>query len=196
MSTLKHAVRSLLIVAVSLAQAIGATIAIAQPQTRLDSAVRAIKRLPPSAFPQLPVAVQHELERRTCTIPQAFSSERPHNVVSGRFLRASQVDWAVLCSVRDSSRIIVFWNGSTTNPTELAPEPDEARMQGIGEGKLGYSRGIGVARPITIRYFARELGGWIPRPLDHDGIDDAFIEKASTIHFLHRGKWLQLQGMD
>ena len=35
-----------------------------------------------------------------------------------------------------------------------------------------------------------------PEPLDHDGINDAFLEKASAIHYLHRGKWTLLRGMD
>jgi len=192
----KHTVRLLVVLAIALGHAVGATKGTGQSPTQWDSAARAIKRLPPSAFPQLPAVVQRDLERRGCTIPQAFYPERPHNVVSGRFLRANQLDWAVLCSVRDSSRILVFWNGTPGNPTELAPEADAARLQGIGDGKIGYSRGIGVARPVAIRNLARAFDGWIPRPLDHDGIEDAFIEKASAIHFLHRGKWRMLRGVD
>ena len=41
----------------------------------------------------------------------------------------------------------------------------------------------------------RAYGGPEPPPIDHHGIDDAFLEKASvTWQDFHQGKWLQLQG--
>jgi hypothetical protein len=30
----------------------------------------------------------------------------------------------------------------------------------------------------------------------HDGIDDAFVEKASAVWYLRQGKWVQLAGTD
>jgi hypothetical protein len=35
-----------------------------------------------------------------------------------------------------------------------------------------------------------------PPRIDHKGIDDAFVGKASEVHYYYRGKWLELQGAD
>lgn len=42
----------------------------------------------------------------------------------------------------------------------------------------------------------RAYGGPEPPPIDHQGIDDAFLEKASTTWYYDGGRWLQLQGAD
>ncbi|PYR66590.1 MAG: hypothetical protein DMG20_12690 [Acidobacteria bacterium] len=39
-------------------------------------------------------------------------------------------------------------------------------------------------------------GGPKPPPIDHLGINDVFIEKASVVWYFYQGKWLQLQGAD
>ena len=59
---------------------------------------RDIRRLPPSAFPQLPANLVQDLQRRGCTIPQAHHKKQPHNVIKGEFAKPGQTDWAVLCS--------------------------------------------------------------------------------------------------
>jgi hypothetical protein len=35
----------------------------------------------------------------------------------------------------------------------------------------------------------------VPPPIDHDCIDDAFLEKASITWYWHDGDWVQLQGL-
>ena len=42
----------------------------------------------------------------------------------------------------------------------------------------------------------RAYGGPVPPPIDHQGIDDAFLEKASVTWYFHECKWLRLQGAD
>ena len=65
----------------------------------------AIRRLPPSAFPELSPAIRSALETRHCTIPQPTEDEvapaiwhHSQNVISGRFHQSEALDWAVLCS--------------------------------------------------------------------------------------------------
>jgi hypothetical protein len=43
----------------------------------------AIKRIPPSAFPQLPPSLRQALELRGCRIPQRWEGglSKPHNVI-------------------------------------------------------------------------------------------------------------------
>jgi hypothetical protein len=163
---------------------------------QFDDAERRIVRLPPAAFPELPGKVVRELARRGCGIPQEAFTKKPHNVIRGEFAKPGQTDWAVLCSVRGASSILVFWNGSEKNPAEIAPLQDRIFLQGLGGDRIGYSRGISAAgRDFIMRHY-RAYGGPKPPPIDHQGIDDAFIEKASVTWYLHGGKWLKLTGAD
>jgi len=163
---------------------------------KFDQADQDIVRLPPSTFPELPGNIVHELQRRGCTIPQEAFTKKSHNVVRGEFARLGQADWAVLCSVNRVSSILVFFNGSEKNVHEIARTEDRNYLQGIATGKIGFSRGIRpVEKDFIMRHY-RAYGGATPPPIDHQGIDDAFIEKASVTHYFHKGNWLKLTGAD
>jgi hypothetical protein len=156
---------------------------------------QSIKRLPPSAFPELPGPVRRALNLRGCTVPQSFLTG-PHNVIKGEFARPGQTDWAVLCSVNGVSTILVFWNGSPDNPAAIAPQPDANSVQGITATATAYSREITAVGKRFIMQHYLGYGGPKPPPMNHQGIDDAFLEKASVTYYLYRGKWLQLTGAD
>jgi hypothetical protein len=163
---------------------------------QFDEAERRIVRLPPGRFPEIPRNVVRELQRRGCTIPQETFSKKPNNVVRGQFAKPGQTDWAVLCSVKGVSTILVFWNGSVNNPAAIAPLEDQNFIQGITAGEAGFSRGItAVGQDFIMRHYDA-YGGPKPPPIDHQGIDDAFIEKASVTWYFDRGKWLKLSGAD
>lgn len=165
-------------------------------ERKLQEAERRIVRLGPTAFPELPGNVSRELRRRGCTIPQEAYSKKPNNVIKGEFAKAGQTDWAVLCSTRGVSRILVFWSGSEANPAAIAPEEDRKFIQMMTAPDAGFSRGItAVGRSFIMRHYDA-YGGPKPPPIDHQGIDDAFIEKASVTWYFHGGKWLQLTGAD
>jgi hypothetical protein len=53
-----------------------------------------------------------------------------------------------------------------------------------------------VASARLIREYQRGFGGPASPPLDHDGIDDSFLEKGSSVWYWYRGQWLELQGAD
>lgn len=162
-----------------------------------EAAERAIVRLEPAAFKNLPAAVREYLERRGCTIPQSPDvEETPHNVIRGRFTSSRQTDIAVLCSVRGTSVILVFRGESASNVAELAPAEDTGFLQTIGDNKIGFSRAIFPAPPANIRALHKAFGiGQLPR-IDHDGLHDAYVGKASTILYWDGKKWLELAGMD
>jgi len=62
--------------------------------------------------------------------------------------------------------------------------------------QIGFSRGISpVMKDFILRHY-NAYGGTKPPPIDHQGIDDAFIEKASVVWYFHDGKWLKLTGAD
>lgn len=154
-------------------------------------------RLKPAAFSALPVAIRQELDRRGCEVPQTFSNKAAHNVIRGRFTSATQADIAVLCSRERVSTVLVFRNGATGNVAELAKQSDADFLQVVSSGGLvGYSRALGVASPTYIEEQYAQYGGPKPPPLDHDGINDIFVEKGSVVWYWYRGRWLQLQGSD
>lgn len=167
------------------------------PQRDWVAAERNIVRLNPAAFPGLPAAVRANLEKRMCTIPQAVGiDEQPNNVIRGRFTSAKQMDIAVMCSVNSRSTILVFRGGSVSNVAELRSGEDKGCLQGLGPNTIGFSCAIFVASPADIRAYYKGFGGPKPPPLDHDGIDAAFVGKASTVLYWFGGKWLELTGMD
>src|SRR5262245_36638029 len=108
-------------------------------------AVRAIVRLPPSAFAQLPSAVRRDLERQGCRVPQTFASAARHNVIRGAFTSRGSAEWAVLCSIADSSRILVYRGDVLADSLER--KADRNYLQDVKELApygLGFSRRIGV----------------------------------------------------
>lgn len=179
-----------------LALAMGILCAISVEGQDWGAADRATKRLSPSVFTNAPAAVRAEMERRGCTVPQPFTASQPENVIQGRFFSAGQMDWAVLCSRRRVSSILIFRNGTASSVIEIASRADSSFLQGIGSGEIGFSRGIHTASPRSIRAYHDAFGGQQLPPIDHDGIDDAFIEKASVVRYWYGGRWLSLQGAD
>ena len=154
------------------------------------------RRLRPNAFANLPAAIVGELQRLGCTIPQTDGTREPQNVITGRFLSAANRDWAVLCSRDRVSAILVFPNGAINGVREVESSPDANWLQGVGGNQIGFSRAIAVADARYIISHYEEYGGPKPPSLDHDGINDIFVEKGSSVLYWHRGNWLRLQGAD
>ena len=161
-----------------------------------DKAVKEIRRLPPNTFSELPTAIIGDLNRRRCTIPQADRSPHPHNVVKGSFSGKGQIDWAVLCSRGDESSILVFKGQTTEGVWELAKGPDKNWLQTVEERRIGYSRRISAAKGNAILDYHGAFGGPKPPPIDHQGIEDSFLGKASVIFYYYKGTWLRLTGAD
>ena len=163
---------------------------------QFDEAERRIVRLSPASVPGLPGNIVRELQRRGCTIPQTAYAKKAENAIRGEFARPGQADWAVLCSVQGLSSILVFWSGSEKSPAEIAPMEDRIFLQGVTAGQIGYSRALGAAgRDFIMRHYDA-YGGPKPPPIEHQGIDDAFVGKASVTWYFHGGKWLKLTGAD
>jgi hypothetical protein len=165
-------------------------------QRQFDEAERKIVRLQPSTFSQLPRNVVRELHRRGCTIPQTPFTQGPHNVIRGEVAKPGQTDWAVLCSIRGVCTILVFWNGSAKNPAEIAQMEDRIYLQGITPEQIGFSREISAVGKDFITRHYDPYGGTKPPPIDHLGIEDSFVEKASVVWYFYAGKWLKLSGAD
>lgn len=157
----------------------------------------AIRRLPPAAFSHLDRNIVAHLQGEGCAVPQSYLKSEPHNVISGEFERRGQTDWAVLCSRNGQSSIIVFWRGSTRSVSEIGKAPDRTFLQMVsGDGKFAFSRSIeSVGRDYIMSHYQAYRGRKPPR-ITHEGINDAYVEKASVVLYYHRGNWLKLQGAD
>jgi hypothetical protein len=129
-------------------------------------------------------------------VPQPSADGAPRNVIRGEFFAKGEAGWAVLCSVNNSTALLAFRNDRDTNPNTVTTSEDRSYLQGLDGDKIGYSREITAAsRDFIMRHY-RAYGGPEPPPIDHHGIDDAFLEKASITWYFHNGKWLRLQGAD
>jgi hypothetical protein len=81
------------------------------------------RELPLSAFPELPSDVVVALQRRGCKIPQVRKRKRT-NEIQGEFFQAGQTDWAVLCSTKKTTKLLVFKNGSVEHVSEITARPN------------------------------------------------------------------------
>lgn len=157
---------------------------------------KTVRRLRVENFPELPSGVAAVLQSRRCTIPQPNKDGPTRNVIQGEFFGKEQKGWAVLCSSGGKSSIQVFRNDYDSSPDEIAESPDSRFLIVTWQGWTVYSREISaVDRKFVLRHY-RAYGGPKPPPIDHNGIDDAFLEKASVIWYLYNGKWMLLQGAD
>jgi hypothetical protein len=152
-------------------------------------------RLAPSSFSQLPKNVRQELERRNCTIPQVWGAHEPGNVISGEFLKKGQKDWAVLCSVRLKSSILVLPAGSPQTAFKLEEEEDLNKLAGVGDGKIGYTRQIAPADEAFIHEHRRADDETKLPPIDHVGIGDS-VAGGSVVLYYYQNKWLHLIGSE
>jgi hypothetical protein len=171
--------------------AIVASAQLTPDQTRqFEAADLRILRLPPSAFPALPSTVRTDLTRRGCTIPQTRQPE-PHNVIRGQFVERGQFDWAVLCSVKRVSTVLVYRKDSPSKPMALARRADIALL--IAEDDMPFTRFLNA---VDRSYILSHDYAHVAPAIDHEGINDGFLEKASVIHYRYKGKWLELSGAD
>jgi hypothetical protein len=89
-----------------------------------------------------------------------------------------------------------FATNRDTNPDTVITSDDQDYLQGLDGDNPGYSREIAAADRDLIMGHYRAYGGPEPPPIDHQGIDDAFLGKASVTWYFHNSKWLRLQGAD
>lgn len=187
-----HLVLCLLLAAV-LASAQDADLAhlVTRGQVALDGNTRAyiVRHLPPSSFPDLPLAVAGELTERGCLIPQTYEAHHPENVVHGSFQRPGSSDWALLCSVKGNVSLLVFFGAALGKPGVLATAPETARLKAHDPtGVLGFNWGIDPASPEAVH--EAQIGiSPRPAPLDHDAIADSAIDHSTVYHYFAKGAW-------
>ena len=169
---------------------------VARGSVRIDGKVEqySFRRLPVSSFPELPPEVATALLQRGCMIPQTWQAHRPENVIHGSFRQNGSEDWAVLCSVRGETLLLVFFaQASPQHPQELAQWTEQSRLQRHDpSGVLGFNWGIDAASP---EQFRDALAGEDNPPAlpDHDAIADSVIDRKTIYHLYRQGKWKEYE---
>lgn len=148
-----------------------------------------VRHLPPQSFPDLPSSVAAELNQRGCLIPQTYQAHRPENVVQGSFQRAGSSDWAVLCTMKGTVSLLVFFGDTPSRPAIVARALETDRLQ-VHEsgGELGFDWGIDAASPQTVH---DAQNGLSPRPprLDHEALADSTLDRKTIYHYFSQGTW-------
>jgi len=148
-----------------------------------------VRHLPASSFPSLPAAVADELVQRGCLIPQTYEAHGPENVIRGSFSRAGSNDWAVLCSVRGTVSLLVFFQGSEQGPAVLSSAAETTRLEWNGaSGKMEFAWGIDTATPELVHEAQTGMRRRPARP-DHDAIASSMINGETVYRFYTGSAW-------
>ena len=148
-----------------------------------------IHRLPPSSFPELPAPIADLVNQRGCLIPQTYEAHRPENVVQASLERTGSQDWALLCSVKGSVSLLVFFASALERPAVLATAPETEKLQMHDPSRvLGFNWGIDPASPEQVH---EAQIGIAHRPVapDHDALADSTLDRRTVYHFYSKGKW-------
>jgi hypothetical protein len=172
----------------------GASEQIETGRVRISSGTEVVYRirlLPLSSFPALPSAVVEQLEQRKCMVPQTYEAKAPENVVHAALERKGSSDWAVLCSVNAATTLYVFFQSQPGSPIALRKQRDTEWLGSVVLGAYGSAWGIARRTPSQIRQARGSAASRLD--VDHDGIEDAFIERSSTTHYFQDGSWITLE---
>jgi len=155
-----------------------------------------IRHLPVSSFPDLPTAIQQQLDRRGCLIPQTYEAHGPENAVHASLERPGSSDWAILCSAQGTVSLLVFFGDGSSQPFTLASAPETERLQTHdATGVLGFNWGIDPATPEQV-HDAQLPMRHPPSRLDHDALADALIDRHTVYHFYLKSAWIVLEMQD
>ena len=151
-----------------------------------------IRHLPVASFPQVPTTVQDGLGERGCLVPQTYEAHQPENVIHGSFERAGSSDWAVLCSVRGTASLLVFFGSDPKHPFTLASIPETERLRvHDSTGVLGFDWGIDAASPRQV--YDAQAGTYPRQPMvSHDAVADSIVEHSTEYHYYSNGAWTLL----
>lgn len=149
-----------------------------------------IRLLPVSSFPDLPPAIVAQLRDRGCMIPQSFEAQAPENVIRGAFRAPGSNDWAALCSSGGITTLYAFFAGQWDAPTDLRSQPDTAWL-GAEPGSDIFGSAWGIeTRSLTELQSSRLAAPGIS--FDHDAIEDADLERSTTVRYFDSGRWIVL----
>jgi len=167
----------------------------------------------PASVDVLPAAVRHTLGKRGCLIPQWPGETARSNVAHGAFLGAGSDDWAVLCAIGDTGKILVFHGGAGAPVATLRPRvaslphldrlPDPFALPGASFGCVGaiFTVDAATVRPALGSAMGEDQN---PAPLSaaeraaplHEAIGEGDCEGLSQLLYWTGTRWVRLPGAD
>ncbi|HJP86216.1 MAG TPA: hypothetical protein VJ852_09515 [Gemmatimonadaceae bacterium] len=164
--------------------------------------LRWVHLLPIDSFPDLPSSVRTTLVQRQCQIP--VPGRHPSNVIKGAFTAKGATEWAVLCSVNDTSQILILNATSGAVLDSLNKSANAGWIQSYVTPKWLFSRVIAlvpvhvlnVVPPDSADEDVLNYSAWFPKPIDHDAIDQYFIDKAGETYYFAQGRWFSTISSD
>lgn len=152
-----------------------------------------IRRLPVSSYPALPAEVAGQLNQRGCMIPQTYQAHRPENVIHASLESTGSSDWAVLCAVKGTVSLLVFFGSAPGAPMQLASAPETERLQAHDPtGVLGFNWGIDPATPEQVHDAQAGMDHRLPLG-DHDALADSIIDRRTAYHYYTNHSWILLE---
>lgn len=164
-----------------------------------DKAAKEIQYLKPSEVKQFPQTVKTALQNENCLIPVVPGAQGPTGWAKGTFAEKGQTDWAVLCSNAGVSKVKVVWGGKNKPCPDFfgsAEDKTFLQTQDTEGNTITFSRMVGAIGPKKVVAYLKRSGGPTPSNLSQDGIVDAFVGKASTVHLCTSGNWQEIPGAD
>lgn len=162
---------------------------------RAEALVDSIPRkLPPSAYSQLPPRVRQVLDSASCVIAQASGrGDRPNNVLIADLLGNHHRAAAVLCLVQKRSVVYVFDLDSLAPPELVSDQPASLFVEAhAGEDDAvtyEWTRAISVIEP-------KETADWCIYPDEeetHEGIIDMKLQELVGAYYLRSpgNRWME-----
>ncbi len=161
----------------------------------------------PHKHPDLPAHIADWLDEQRYVIPQYIPDEDleeyfPINAITGEFIKKGQTDWAVYCTNRKTTAIIIFKDGKVESPEIMDTYPGSISQDRPEGAPLGccYNR-ISTISPVdiyTTYLVMRSYSGVSqPPPLYHDGIFfGSLLFFGASIYFKFEGEWHSMLASD
>jgi len=157
-------------------------------------------KLPPAFFRLLPGNIKSYLGQRGIMIPQSWTHNRAQNIIRGQFTAPGSDDYAVLCLQGDSIFILVFTQGDTVKPLELAREKADKWEAQYYPGQIAFNRWLHVCPPAELvesydfykddldrcasLFRTEDYNAVDTSRIDHQGIVDSYIGLGEGYNYL------------
>ena len=144
------------------------------------ASVAADEHVTPDHLTWMEASLRTRLKSLNCNIPLKIDGIRVTPVIIGQFATTGRIDLAVICVTDNESLVLIYWGGEFKCADTF---------QSNGQS-------ISVVGKHYIMSHYEAYGGLEPPDIEHEGINDIILEKASVVQFCHNGTWIELTGAD
>ncbi|MGI8402827.1 MAG: hypothetical protein ACR2NS_14665 [Gemmatimonadaceae bacterium] len=150
----------------------------------------------------MPARVIETLKKRQCDVPQEGAGSRT-NAITDAFTAKGAIEWAVFCSVRDTSQILILnaASGGIVDSVDKTPdisylESEDGKLWTIGNGITLESPETMNTPPDSASMDPVDYRATFPKPIDHDGITHWYLYKGIEVLYSAHGRWYRVASGD